>query len=99
MKTRRVTRYMAECGRGFWNSTNCKNHEGRCKCWTNPKNKACKTCDYGDYEHGEPDVGFLGGWSCGHPEFNEHSGAPEGHDYISVKCIYWELLDIKELQE
>ena len=44
MKTRRVTRYYAECGRGFWNKVACLSHEKVCKCFSNPSRRACQTC-------------------------------------------------------
>ncbi len=45
MKERKVTRYMAECGRGFWSKTACLHHEEVCQCWKNPKHRTCLTCE------------------------------------------------------
>lgn len=39
MKTKRVTRYIADCGRGYWNKTSCSRHKQNCKCWTNQNSK------------------------------------------------------------
>lgn len=88
MKTRRVTRYLADCGRGFWNKKSCEIHEVNCTCWTNPRNKTCKTCEHGDFVNGEPEVGQDSYWDCYNEDMTDcHSGAPNGIDYISVNCI------------
>lgn len=91
MRERKCIRYIAECGKGFWDKKSCKNHEQNCKCWTNPKNKTCKTCQYGDYAPYENDTGYGGFWECNHPtNQNEHTGGPEGVDYISVGCEFYQ---------
>ncbi len=46
MKSKKVLRYYADCGRGFWKKGSCLGHEKRCKCWTNPKYKTCLTCKF-----------------------------------------------------
>lgn len=90
MKSKKVIRYYAECGRGFWKKVDALHHEGVCKCWKNPKNKACTTCRYGEYAGYENDTGYGGFWECGHNSMDgEHSGGPSGVDYISVNCKYW----------
>jgi len=93
MKIKRVTRYISDCGKGFWKKRACLTHDENCKCWTNPRNKACKTCCYGGKVKAEPDVGMEGYWECGNIHVEEHSGAPEGHDYISVGCPFHELVN------
>jgi len=87
MQSKKVTRYYSECGKGFWKKTPALDHEHNCKCWTNPKNKTCKTCKYGEQIPYEDDTGDGGYWACNHDEKqDEHTGAPEGITYISVKC-------------
>jgi len=89
MESKKVLRYYADCGRGFWRKDQAINHEGNCKCWKNPKNKACKTCKFGEYAPFENDTGFGGFWECYHESFSgPHKGAPKGIDYISVNCEY-----------
>jgi len=93
MKTRKCTRYIADCGKGFWAKDTCLQHEENCKCWTNPKNRACKTCQYGNYASDEEDTGYGGFIECEHPtNIDEHSGGPEGVDYISVNCGFYEQI-------
>ena len=89
MKTKKVLRYYSDCGRGFWKKQLCINHEENCKCWTNPKNRACKTCKHAEFEAYEEDTGSGGFWSC--LKVDEHSGAPFGVDYISANCVKHEL--------
>ena len=97
MRITRVTRYIADCGRGFWNKRDCLSHDEVCTCWSNPKNKACKTCAFGEKVRAEPEVGADGYWECNNPRVDgEHTGAPKGHDYISVGCVYHELPDNKK---
>ncbi len=98
MITKRVTRYYADCGRAWWTKKACLTHEKNCKCWTNPKHRTCKTCrfatkDSESIEDGHGQVIKTESWfDCTNPSQadKEHSGAPEGHDYISVNCIGWE---------
>lgn len=90
MRTKKVTRYYAECGRGFWKKAACEAHEENCMCWTNPKNRACKTCKHGEYAPYEDDTGYGGFWECHAPGSPaEHSGGPKGVDYISVGCGHY----------
>jgi len=87
MKTKKVLRYYADCGKGFWKKVTALDHETSCKCWTNPRNKTCKTCKYGEKIPYEPDTGDGAYYECNHPNHNEeHAGAPKGIKYISVKC-------------
>ena len=89
MKSKKVIRYYADCGKGFWKKVTALDHETSCKCWTNPQRKTCKTCKYGEKIPYESDTGDGGFWECSHPDNNEeHSGAPKGIKYISVKCYY-----------
>ena len=86
MKTRRVTRYIADCGRGFWTKDSCKTHDENCTCWTNPKHRTCKTCKRGSKIAIDGEDGSGGYWECDDPKFIEHDGAPKEIDYISVNC-------------
>lgn len=89
MNSKKVTRYYADCGKGFWKKSQALTHEGSCKCWTNPQNKACKTCSYGSFASYEEDTGDGGYWECGHLKKEEHTGAPNGITYISVNCEFY----------
>ena len=87
MKSKKVLRYYSDCGKGFWKKQKALKHESNCKCWTNHKNKTCKTCKYVFFE----DTGYGGSWGCNHPnKYGEHNGAPNGINYISVNCIFYE---------
>ena len=97
MKTKRVTRYMADCGKGFWDKSSCLYHESKCKCWTNAKNRTCKTCHWASEILVVSNVICdgkecfqSGGYQCNCPcnKAEEHSGAPEGVTHLSVGCIY-----------
>tara|TARA_R110000851_G_scaffold240929_1_gene393582 strand:- start:81 stop:377 length:297 start_codon:yes stop_codon:yes gene_type:complete len=89
MITKKVTRYYADCGKGFWSKSGALNHEGNCKCWGNVKNRTCKTCKFGGYLEYEDDTGDGGIWECGHIKVEEHSGAPSDIKYISVNCQHY----------
>ena len=93
MISKKVTRYYAECGKGFWKKDAALNHETVCKCWKNPKNKTCKTCTYGKYLNYEHDTGDGGYYECHNYKYGdgEHTGGPEGTNYISVNCSYYEF--------
>lgn len=91
MKVRRVLRYISDCGRGYWSKAACLAHEAVCKCWTNPKNRTCKTCEFGRHVRDDVDPGADTYWEClndNNPN-DDHTGGPEGVDYISVHCVYW----------
>ena len=93
MERIQVTRYVAEgCKRRFSSKKRCLEHESICMCWTNPKNKTCKTCRHGIYAPYEHDTGAGGEWECWNGDNDDaHSGAPNGVDYISVNCKHWEM--------
>ena len=95
MQMIKLVRYVADgCGRRFASKKKCLEHEVVCKCWSNPKNRACKTCAFAYREKYNPEDGTGGdGFHCENPHNNsEHSGAPEGVDYISVGCEFWSEL-------
>jgi hypothetical protein len=88
-----VKRYYCDCGKGFFKKSACESHEQNCKSWKNPKNKACKTCIYGQYIKPEYDQGYImtdGYFDCKNDNVDEHSGAPNDINYISQNCIFWE---------
>ena len=86
MERIQVTRYVADgCKRRFSSKKRCLDHENACTCWTNPKNKTCKTCVHSHYESED---GYWECWNIANDDY--HQGAPEGVDYISVNCPHWE---------
>ena len=94
MKTRRVTRYISDCGRGFWNKKVCLNHEESCKCWTNPKHKTCKTCKFGNnyedsngMEHEPQYLHVWRQWECLNPEFDYDKHFTPAHEKAEDLCI------------
>ena len=97
MKTKRVTRYIADCGRGFWNKKTCLEHEQNCKCWTNPAFRTCKTCEFA---HEFTDSNGMDGheshtWraiECKNPAFDydlHFNIAHENADQLCVNCTQW----------
>lgn len=86
MVERKVKRYLADCGRGFWSKRTCLQHEQNCKCWTNPKYKTCKTCKHGRNDKEE-------GWQCNNPNFiyDKHftPAHPKAED-LCINCPVWE---------
>jgi hypothetical protein len=86
MISKKVTRYYAECGKGYWGKSAAINHELDCKCWGNVKNKTCKTCTHKFTIPFESDTGEGANYACSNSLVDEHSGAPNGINYISVNC-------------
>lgn len=89
MKERKVTRYIAECGRGFWSKTACLHHEEVCQCWKNPKYKTCLTCsNLSKFTDVTEDIR-----ECMNPLVDEslltpcHENAPD----IFKNCPFWVL--------
>lgn len=99
MKTKRVTRYIADCGKGFWNKNTCEIHEENCKCWTNPAFRTCKTCEFAnefeDSNGMESEPQFLQTWrqiECKNPSFNDELHFNQAHEnapYLCVNCTQW----------
>jgi len=100
MKTRRVTRYIADCGKGFWDKKSCVRHEENCKCWTNPAFRTCKTCKfasvYQDSNGMEDNLQCLQTWTvieCTNPKFKEDKHFTAAHENaldLNVNCPVWE---------
>ena len=86
MKAKKVMRYYAECGKGFWNKTAALDHEDNCHCWGNVKNKTCKTCVHKFSIPYDDETGEGANYACSNDSVDEHSGAPKGIKYISVHC-------------
>jgi len=91
MIAKKVWRYYAECGRGFWSKQKAITHDTNCKCWKNPKFKTCLSCkfkDIGTDSNGmEEDSRQLQTWSinnCKHS--NEGSPVHVDHDHIRRYC-------------
>lgn len=103
MKSKKVIRYYADCGKGFWSKSSCLYHEKTCKCWKNPKNRTCKTCKWAEEQFKQVDeeicnamsmagenIITAAGYKCTSPYNNfEHSGGPEGITHLSVNCVFY----------
>jgi len=100
MNAKRVLRYYAECGRGFWRKDRAINHEKVCKCWGNPTYRTCKTCRHANKIHDsngmEHEPQNLETWiwtECkkgigpGDAEWNQKH---ENVDDININCSLWE---------
>lgn len=99
MKVKKVLRYYAECGRGFWKKQDAIKHEANCKCWTNPKLKTCKTCkhektyyDSSDYESGYLGEGFIRECAIGiDPDGPAWTKPHENIHDLNIHCAWWEI--------
>lgn len=93
MKIRRVTRYYAECGRGFWTKRAAQSHEQNCKCWTNPKFRTCKTCKHGEQIEDSDDYQKWTAWQCNNIDFDydkHFTPAHEKAEDLCINCPIWE---------
>lgn len=94
MRTKRVTRYYADCGRGFWTKKSCISHEGNCTCWANPKFKTCITCKHGERIYDSDDVHHWSFWQCNNIKFvyDKHfTPAHEKAEDLCINCPIWEI--------
>lgn len=93
MIAKKVTRYYAECGKGFWNKQKALNHESACKCWKNPKIKSCVSCKYRNIasDFDETDLG-VESWSVNNCKYSEF-GIPihKDFEFIRRNCKHHEL--------
>lgn len=100
MKIRRVTRYISDCGKGFWKKESCEKHEKNCKCWKNPKYKTCLTCKFMKKTHDsngmEHEPRYLHTWveiECLNPNFNYDTHFNQAHEKaadLCINCPVWE---------
>lgn len=100
MKTRRVTRYICDCGKGFWTKESCERHESNCQSWKNPKHRTCKTCKHGvlmgdsnGMEHEPQLLHTWTYWDCKNPNFvyDKHfTPAHEKAEDLCINCPVWE---------
>jgi hypothetical protein len=96
MIAKKVTRYYADCGRGFWKKSQALTHDENCKCWKNPKFKTCISCkfkNFGEDSNGmEHEPQFLETWTTNNCE-HSNSGSPvhEDFDHIIRYCSSHEL--------
>ncbi len=100
MKTKKVIRYYAECGKAFWNRLSCLNHEENCKCWKNPKYKTCLTCKHheivNDTNGMEHEPHLLHKWienKCNNEKFIHDIHFNEAHEKapdLCINCTLWE---------
>ena len=95
MISKKVIRYYADCGRGFWSKRACLHHENVCQCWKNPKFKTCLTCvkqrfviDSNGMEH-EPQL--LQTWVSNMCDYADN-GTPvhENYEHIIRDCTSYE---------
>lgn len=95
MQVKKVLRYYADCGRGFWKKQKAISHDKNCVCWTNPALKCCLSCKHKNFitdSNGmENEPQYLQTWQENQCKYSE-SGAPvhEGLDHIRKYCSYYE---------
>jgi len=98
MYKKRVIRYFADCGKGFWSKQSTIKHEQKCTCWTNPKLRTCKTCVFGNIEidSNGMDAPYLETWAyydCTNPKFIEATDFTPAHKTnptLCINCPKWE---------
>ena len=97
MIAKKVARYYAECGRGFWSRRSCEEHERVCKCWKNPKYKTCLTCaNLGKFTETTEGEGYSESFTvreCLNPLVDQHLLTPchEHASDIYKDCPFWKL--------
>lgn len=107
MRVKKVNRYYADCGRGFWTKKGCLEHEEKCKCWTNPKHKTCITCKHGEHvkdsngmEDEPQNLETWQYWDCNNKEFDYHKHFTPAHhkaQYLCINCPLWASKEIRLL--
>ena len=95
MESKKVTRYYAECGRGFWKKRQALDHEKKCKCWKNPKFKTCISCKHkciiDDSNGMESEPQFLETWKTNMCDSSDMGiAAHKDFDYIRMYCQAYE---------
>lgn len=100
MIAKRVTRYYAECGRGFWKKETAIKHDSNCKCWKNPKYKTCLSCKFkcfGSDSNGmEHEPHLLEAWQvnkCTNPKMDMDTMFTPAHknaEILNINCPVWE---------
>jgi len=59
--------FVSDCGRQFKSKQSCKRHELACKCFSNPKYRACHSCVYNGGIEKEDGYFFR---NCKHPQYD-----------------------------
>ncbi len=94
MKKVTVIMYQAECGNKYQSRTGCVSHEKRCKCFSNPRFRACHSCKFNAGLVSEDGYFYR---DCKHPEYDFDTLNPfnipntKSHD-----CINCPLYEPKE---
>jgi len=95
MTVKKVLRYYADCGRGFWRKQQAITHDENCKCWKNPKFKSCLSCKLQnivkDSNGMENEPQFLQTWKTNNCKHSD-SGIPVHNDYDHIRknCPFYE---------
>jgi len=95
MTTKKVLRYYADCGRGFWRKQQAITHDINCKCWKNPKLKSCLSCKHKcmitDSNGMEGEPRHLQTWTANDCKHSE-SGTPVHVDFDHIRklCNFYE---------
>ena len=94
MIAKKVIRYYADCGRGFWKKQKALTHDKNCQCWVNEKHRTCLTCKHKNFaidSNGmEHDPQYLQTWVSN--ECCNQNGIPahENAQHIIKNCLSWE---------
>jgi len=74
---KKIEAYQSDCGKKFFNKQTAKRHEIICKCWSNPNQKTCISCKFGEFikdSNGmEDEPQYLQTWrqwDCKNPDWN-----------------------------
>jgi len=93
MISKKVLRYYASCGRGYWSKKAAINHEENCKCWKNPKFKTCLSCKFKNFVRDSDGVQTWTNNDCTNPKFDFDKMFRPVHEHaehIAMMCPVWE---------
>lgn len=104
MQKKQVTIFITDCGKKYFSQSGAKNHEGYCKCWSNPNFKTCVSCRFGnlinDSNGMESEPQFLHTWKqwdCGNAymDFDKYfTQAPnDTTNSLCINCPKWQAKD------
>jgi len=93
-----VKRYFAECGREFKRKYSAIHHEKVCVCWSNPKNRTCKTCKYSSviidsassYETGEYHSKKWNTCKLDIDHYTKFWNQKNDEVDVNINCAFWE---------
>ena len=91
MEKTTITIFIAQCGKKYQTRSGCMGHERNCKCFTNPKFKACHSCAYNGGFIPSDDLGRYR--DCKHPLFDydrlKPFNIPNTETFDCINCPFY----------